>query len=167
MTEVDRLLAGNERHVYANDPRPDQAEPRRRLAVLTCMDTRVDPLAVLGLQLGEAHVLRNAGGRVTDDVLRSLALSVHVLGVRTVVVMQHTLCGLAQVTDEELRHRTGADIDFYPIADHVAALKDDVGRLRASDFLRPIGQAVGLLLDVHTGKVEPVVQWSREDLGAP
>ena len=76
------------------------ARPSLRMAVVTCMDSRIDVFAVLGLHLGEAHVIRNAGGRVTDDVLRSLALSSHVLGVETVVVMQHTQCGLAGVTDE-------------------------------------------------------------------
>ena len=72
------------------------------------MDARIDVFAALGLHLGEAHVIRNAGGRVTDDVLRSLALSSHVLGVDTVVVMQHTKCGVAGVSDEELRRMTGA-----------------------------------------------------------
>ena len=71
--------------------------------MITCMDARIDVFAVLGLHLGEAHVIRNAGGRVTEDVLRSLALSCHVLGVDTVVVMQHTKCGLTGVTDEYLR----------------------------------------------------------------
>ena len=85
------------------DPRPG-----RHLAVVTCMDARIDVFAVLGLHLGEAHVIRNAGGRVTDDVLRSLALSSGVLGVDTAVVMQHTKCGLAGVTDAELRALTGA-----------------------------------------------------------
>ena len=94
MTEVKRLLAANEAYAAARagvaDPRPS-----RRLAVVTCMDARIDVFAALGLHLGEAHVIRNAGGRVTDDVLRSLTLSSHVLGVDTVVVMQHTKCGLA------------------------------------------------------------------------
>ena len=162
MTEVDQLLAGNEGYVFAARARPDNAEPRRRLAVLTCMDTRVDPLAALGLGLGEAHVLRNAGGRVTDDVLRSLALSVHVLGVRTVVVMQHTRCGLAHVTNDDLRRRTGASLDFYPIADHTAALRDDVNKLAASEVLEPIGEVAGMLYDIQTGEVEALVSWRRE-----
>lgn len=91
MTEVRRLLADNKAyastHVNSGEPRPS-----RRLAVVTCMDARID-VAALGLHLGEAHVIRNAGGRVTDDVLRSLALASHVLGVDTVVIMQHTRLG--------------------------------------------------------------------------
>ena len=90
------------------------------------MDARIDVFATLGLHLGEAHVIRNAGGRITDDVLRSLALSSHVLGVDTVVVMQHTKCGLAGVTDAYLREITGADLGFLPIDDHAAALREDL-----------------------------------------
>src|SRR5687767_8084206 len=109
MTQLDRLLAANEAYAAGRanvaDPRPSRA-----LAVVTCMDARIDVFASLGLQLGESHVIRNAGGRVTDDVLRSLALSTHAFGVDTVVVMQHTQCGLAGVTDEELQERTGADL---------------------------------------------------------
>src|SRR3954449_7150356 len=125
MTQVARLLEANHAYAaaraYVADPRPS-----RHLAVVTCMDARIDVFAALGLHLGEAHVIRNAGGRVTDDVLRSLALSCHVLGVDTVVVMQHTKCGLAGVTDDELRQRTGADLGFFPIDDHAAALHEDV-----------------------------------------
>src|SRR5437762_13930610 len=123
MTEIATLLAANTAYAAARanvtDPRPG-----RHLAVVTCMDARIDVFAVLGLHLGEAHVIRNAGGRVTDDVLRSLALSCHVLGVDTVVVMQHTECGLAGVSDDELQERTGADLGFFPIDDHAAALKE-------------------------------------------
>ena len=159
MTELDRLLEGNQRYVSAGTPRPKDAPPRRRLALVTCMDTRIDPLAVLGLGLGEAHVLRNAGGRVTADVLRSLVVSVHVLGVRTIVVMQHTQCGLARTTDEDLRRRTGADIDFYPIGDHIEALQDDVGQVVSSGPLHLVHETAGLLLDIETGAVQLVAKW--------
>src|SRR5882724_10732034 len=113
MTEIGRLLDANDAYAAARANVAD-ARPGRRLAVVTCMDARIDVFAVLGLHLGEAHVIRNAGGRVTDDVLRSLALSSQVLGVDTVVVMQHTKCGLAGVTDEELQAATGADLGFLP-----------------------------------------------------
>src|ERR1700755_928066 len=130
MRRIDELLDANK--AYA-DARANVSDPRpgRRLAVVTCMDARIDVFAVLGLHLGEAHVIRNAGGRVTDDVLRSLALSSHVLGVDTVVVMQHTKCGLAGVTDEELQRLTGANFGFFPIDDHVAGLQEDVDLLTA------------------------------------
>lgn len=159
MPEIDRLLAANAK--YATPPAVTDARPSRKLAVLTCMDARIDVFAVLGLALGEAHVIRNAGGRVTDDVLRSLALSSHVLGVDTVVVMQHTKCGLAGVSDEELRARTGADLGFYPIDDHSAALHEDVETLTATPFLIPIHQIAGLVYDVDSGRVDLVVRWER------
>src|SRR5918999_704868 len=113
------------------------------------MDARIDVFATLGLHLGEAHVIRNAGGRVTDDVLRSLALSSHVLGVDTVVVMQHTKCGLAGITDADLRRRTGADFDFFPIDDHAAALREDVGLLAEKPYLEPVMVIAGFVYDVE------------------
>src|SRR4051794_15678705 len=151
MTEVKRLLVANEAYAAARanvaDPRPS-----RRLAVVTCMDARIDVFAALGLHLGEAHVIRNAGGRVTDDVLRSLTLSSHVLGVDTVVVMQHTKCGLSGVSDEELRRRTGADFGFFPIDDHAAALREDVDLLEAKLYLAPPKVIAGFVFDGGTGE---------------
>ena len=128
MTEIRDLLEANQRYADAR-ARVGDSRPWRHLAIVTCMDARIDVFAVLGLRLGEAHVLRNAGGRVTEDVLRSLALSVHAFGVDTVVVMQHTRCGLAGVTDEELRRTTGADLGFLPIEHHETALRDDIAVL--------------------------------------
>lgn len=125
------------------------------------MDTRIDVFAVLGLNLGEAHVLRNAGGRVTEDVLRSLALSTHVLGVDSVVVMQHTKCGLAGATDEELRRVTGADLGFFPIDDHAAALQEDVDLLARTPFLGVIRELAGCVYDLETGDVTDIVRWER------
>jgi carbonic anhydrase len=125
------------------------------------MDVRIDVFAVLGLELGAAHVLRNAGGRVTDDVLRGLALSANVFGVQRVVLMQHTGCGLAGVTDEQLRERTGADLGFYPIADHAEALRQDVDVLARTPYLAPITVVEGSVYDIASGAVEQVVRWER------
>jgi carbonic anhydrase len=160
MTQIDRMLAANDAYAAARANVAD-ARPGRRLAVVTCMDARIDVFAVLGLHLGEAHVIRNAGGRVTDDVLRSLALSSQVLGVDTVVVMQHTKCGLAGVTDEELRRLTGADLGFFPIDDHAAALREDIEILADTSFLAPIDVIVGFVYDVETGELDDVVRWER------
>ena len=162
MTEVSRLLADNKAYAAARanvaDPRPS-----RRLAVVTCMDARIDVFAALGLHLGEAHVIRNAGGRVTDDVLRSLTLSSHVLGVDTVVVMQHTKCGLAGVTDQELRRRTGADFGFFPIDDHAAALREDIEFLISKPYLEPLKIIAGFVYDVESGDIDDVVRWQRSE----
>jgi carbonic anhydrase len=160
MPQVERLLEANRAYAGAR-ANVHNARPGRRLAVVTCMDARIDVFAALGLHLGEAHVLRNAGGRVTEDVLRSLALSTHVLGVDTVVVMQHTECGLAGVTDEQLRERTGADLGFLSIDDHTAALCDDVDALAATPYLSPVVAIAGLVYDVTTGEIADVVRWER------
>jgi carbonic anhydrase len=160
MTQISQLLAANKGYAAA---RANVADPRpgRHMAVVTCMDARIDVFAVLGLHLGEAHVVRNAGGRVTDDVLRSLALSSQVLGVDTVVVMQHTKCGLAGVTDEELRNLTGAELGFFPIDDHAAALREDIALLTEKPYLSPLKMIAGFIYDVESGVVEDVVHWER------
>jgi carbonic anhydrase len=160
MTQVARIIEANKAYAAARANVTD-ARPSRKLAVVTCMDARIDVFAALGLHLGEAHVIRNAGGRVTDDVLRSLALSCHVLGVDTVVVMQHTKCGLAGVTDEELRERTGADLGFFPIDDHAAALREDIRLLADTAYLGPVKRIAGFVYDVESGEIDDVVRWEH------
>jgi len=161
MSEIAELLAANKGYASArasvDDPRPG-----RRLAVVTCMDARIDVFAALGLHLGEAHVIRNAGGRVTDDVLRSLALSSHVLGVDTLVVMQHTKCGLAGVTDKELQELTGADLGFFPIHHHADALAEDIELLTVTPYLQPLRVIAGFVFDVESGEIEDVMRWERQ-----
>ena len=161
MSEIAELLAANKGYASArasvDDPRPG-----RRLAVVTCMDARIDVFAALGLHLGEAHVIRNAGGRVTDDVLRSLALSSHVLGVDTLVVMQHTKCGLAGVTDKELQELTGADLGFFPIQHHADALAEDIELLTVTPYLQPLRVIAGFVFDVESGEIEDVMRWERQ-----
>jgi carbonic anhydrase len=160
MTQISRLLAANEGYAAARANVHD-ARPSRQLAIVTCMDARIDVFAALGLHLGEAHVIRNAGGRVTDDVLRSLALSTHVLGVDTVVIMQHTECGLAGVTDEGLRALTGADLGFFPIDDHTEALREDIEALSSKAYLAPLQVIAGLIYDVESGEIDDVARWER------
>ncbi|HXW36060.1 MAG TPA: carbonic anhydrase [Acidimicrobiales bacterium] len=161
MNEISRLLDANEGFAAAraniDDPRPS-----RRLAIVTCMDARIDVFATFGLHLGEAHVIRNAGGRISEDVMRSLTLSSHLLGVEVVVIVQHTKCGLAGVTDEELRDLTGAEIAFYPIHDHASTLGEDIERLAVNSSLAPIKTIGGFVYDVETGRVEELVRWARE-----
>lgn len=161
MSEIAELLAANEGYAAARANVAD-ARPGRHLAVLTCMDARIDAFAALGLHLGEALVLRNAGGRVTDDVLRSLALSTHVLGVDTVVVMQHTECGLAGVSDDELRALTGAELGFFPIDDHAAALREDIDLLSTTPYLSALQLIAGFVYDVETGQLHDVTRWRRK-----
>src|SRR4051794_39509413 len=160
MTQVARILTANEAYAAARANVADP-KPSRHLAIVTCMDARIDVFAALGLHLGEAVVLRNAGGRVTDDVLRSLALATHVLDVDSVIVLQHTKCGLAGVSDEDLRALTGADLGFFPIDDHAAALAEDVQQLASQPFLGHLKSISGFVYDVESGLVDDVVQWRR------
>lgn len=156
------LLAANADYVTGFDLGDLPAPPRRHLAVVTCMDCRIDPLAVLGLLPGEAHVMRNAGARVTDDVLRSLIKSVNQLGVTRVAVMHHTDCGAAKIVLSELRTAvetaTGNDpddVEFHLIHDQDEALAADVDAVRTCPYLPPGTEVAGFLYDVATGVAEP------------
>jgi carbonic anhydrase len=165
MNEVDQVLAANRANAATRTNVAD-ARPSRHIAVVTCMDARIDVFEALGLHLGEAHVLRNAGGRITEDMLRSLALSSHVLGVDTLIVMQHTKCGLAGVTNEELQEWTGADLGFFPIDDHAAALREDIDTLIGTDYLRELQVIAGFVYDVETGEIAEIVRWERANADA-
>lgn len=165
MTEIDRLLEANKGYAAGHVASP-HSKPSRHVAVVTCMDARIDVFAVLGLHLGEAHVIRNAGGRVTEDTIRSLTLSTNVLGVDTVVVMQHTQCGLAGMTDEALQELTGATFGaFLSIDSHVKTLRADVEVLAGKKYLGHVKEMAGFLFDVDTGAVEEVVRWERTQDG--
>lgn len=160
---LDDVLAANEAYVAGFESGELAAPPGRGLAVITCMDARILPLAMSGLVLGDAHVMRNAGGRVTDDVLRSLLVSTHVMGVRAVAVVHHTECGMAGATDQQLRqvvqdgsgHDAG-DIEFRTIADPEADLRADVEQLRSSPLLPSDTVVQGFEYDVRTGRLRRV-----------
>ena len=131
--------------------------PARGLAVVTCIDGRIDPLAALGLAPGDANVLRNAGARVTDDVLRSLVVSRHLLGMRETMVVGHTDCGLERRTNDELRADVpGSDgLDFQPFADLEESVRDGVRRIRAMPLLADV-EATGWVYEVETGRLREV-----------
>src|SRR4051794_17024023 len=131
MSELPAILEANERYAAGFDKGGLQALPARRLAVLTCMDARLDPARALGLEEGDAHVIRNAGGRATDDAIRSLVISQQLLGTREVLVIHHTDCGMLTFTNEQLRDRLrrelGADaesVDFLPSPDLQASVRE-------------------------------------------
>lgn len=161
MPQIARILEANGQYAATYRSIAD-AKPARRIAVVTCMDARIDVFAALGLNLGDAHVIRNAGARVTDDVIRSLALSANVLNVNTVVLMQHTGCGIEGVTDAELQAQCGGtDVDFLPIDDHEVALRKDIDTLVGTPFLKPIDSISGFVFDMRTGRIERPVLWER------
>src|SRR5215467_4399535 len=109
MSVFDEMLAHNARYAETFGLGHLQTPPVRKLVILTCMDSRMDLEQLLGLQVGDAHMIRNAGGLATDDVMRSLILSTHLLGTRAIAVIQHTQCGLMSITDEEFRWRLSAE----------------------------------------------------------
>lgn len=152
---ADQLLANN--MVTATDGRPPLAvEPLRRLAVVSCMDCRIDIETVLGLEHGEAHILRNAGGVVTDDIIRSLTLSQRYLGTREVLVISHTDCGLSKVTEPQLRAELSAELGVEPdwalegFADPADAVRRSMARLVESPFVTHTEHVRGFVYDVET-----------------
>ena len=158
MSAFDDLLASNEAFAAQFAAGELPAPPAKHLAVLTCMDARILPLAVFGLDPGDAHIVRNAGGRVTEDALRSLLVSCHVLEVRSIAVVHHTECAMGRMTQEELAERVGSDdIDFRVIGDPSASLKEDVGRLQSSRWFPPGTEIRGYEYDVRTGRLRHVV----------
>ena len=160
---LDELLAGNERWRASFPWGGLDVRPKSHLAILTCMDSRYAAQPTIGMDQGNAHVIRNAGGRVTDDAVRSLVLSAHALGTRCCLIIHHTKCGLFGATNEELRERvsgaTGADasaIDFLPFADLEESVREDVRALRANQLLPAGYEVYGFTYDVDTGALTPV-----------
>jgi carbonic anhydrase len=162
MGTIDDLLANNRAHVAASDDVHLPVEPSRHLAIVTCMDSRLDVFAALGLGDGEAHVLRNAGGVITDDVIRSLALSQHKLGTTAVMLIHHDDCGLQKVTDdgfrEELREATGVAPAFAieSFTDVEADVRQSLRRVRSAPFLPHRDDVRGFVYDVDTGALREV-----------
>lgn len=159
MSLADDLLTANARYIEGFDAADLQLRPLKQLAILTCMDSRYTAQGVLGLSLGDAHVIRNAGGRVTEDAIRSLSLSAALLGTRACIVIHHSDCGLFGRTDEELRRRvaevagTRATFGFLPFEDLDQSVRDDVAALRSSPYFPPDYEVVGFTYDVRTGRL--------------
>lgn len=162
MTVLDDLLERNA--AYAAGERDDDppGEPALRLAVVACMDSRLDLFAALGLRPGEAHLLRNAGGIVTDDVIRSLALSQRYLGTREIALVHHTDCGMLKVTDDGFRAELQADTGVAPafavesFADVDADVRQSIERIRRSAFLPHRDGVRGFVYDVDTRRLREV-----------
>jgi len=163
MDPFSDVLTGNAAYSesFHDDGEPGVA--RAGLAVLTCMDSRISPLEMLGLHKGDAKILRNAGARVTEDVLRTLVLAHYLLGVERVLVVAHTDCGMTKNTDQDVHAKVlarGVDsrsIDFRTIGDQRAALVHDVQKIRSWPFLPDAMPVAGGVYDVRTGAVEMVV----------
>jgi carbonic anhydrase len=161
MTVTDQLLENNEAYA-AGFSGPLPLPPSKHVAVLACMDARINVYGVLGLQEGEAHVIRNAGGVVTDDEIRSLAISQRLLGTQEIVLIHHTDCGMLTFTDEQFRTQLTEDTGVEPgwaanaFADLDADVRESLGRITDSPFI-PVKDSVrGFVFDVATGRLREV-----------
>lgn len=163
MAELPALLDANSRFAATFDKGDLPAPPARHVAVLTCMDARLHPAAFLGLAIGDAHIIRNAGGSASDDAIRSLIISSRLLGTREFLVIHHTGCGMLSFTNAELQNQlkqeTGADasgIDFMPFTDLEESVREDVRRIRESSFIDQTIAVSGFVYDVRSGRLQPV-----------
>ncbi len=162
MDVIDSLVANNRSFAASLPEQHLDVRPQRQLAIVTCMDSRLDVFAALGLKHGEAHVLRNAGGVITDDVIRSLAVSQRRLGTREVMLIHHTDCGMLTLSDDgfraELQEATGVAPAFAieSFSDLDADVRQSVLRVRRSPFLLHTGQVRGFVYDVDTHALREV-----------
>ena len=162
MGAIDDLLANNRAYAAAYDRDYLDIRPKLRLAIVACMDSRIDVFAALGLPQGAAHILRNAGGVVTDDVIRSLAISQRRLGTEEVMLIHHTDCGMQLISDDgfraELQDATGMAPSFAieSFRDVDADVRQSIARVRNSPFLLHREGVRGFVYDVHTRAVREV-----------
>jgi carbonic anhydrase len=168
-TFADLLDANRQYQVRFHDSGVE-GKAARGLGVLTCIDSRIDPLAMLGLRAGDAKIIRNAGARVTDDALRSLVLAANLLNVTRVCVVQHTDCAMVGSTDDDLRRiigeQRGVDAsgwEFLASTDQLATLQGDLERLAACPLLPPDLEVGGFIFDVRTGALVPADQAAPTD----
>jgi carbonic anhydrase len=161
-SEFADVLEANKEYALHFSDRELTGVARKGLAVVTCMDSRIDPLALLGMARGDVKILRNAGARVTEDVLRTLVLANHLLGVNRVLVMPHTDCRMASAEEAQMHEMifaaSGIDsrgIEIRTVRDQLGALKLDVTRVRAYPLLSKTIVVGGAIFDVHTGLLMP------------
>jgi carbonic anhydrase len=154
MPVLDEVLSANETYAAGFDKGALPTPPGRKFAVVTCMDARLDPAKFLGLEEGDAHVIRNAGCVLTDDAFRSLVISHKLLGTEEVFVISHTGCGMLTFTDEEVQEKLGTDIAFHAYPDLDENVRGSVRRIRESP-LTP-DTVHGFVYEVETGRLRPV-----------
>jgi carbonic anhydrase len=162
MSVTDELLTNNERYAAAFDKGDLALPPAKKVAVVACMDARLIPTRVLGLEEGDAHVIRNAGGVVTDDAIRSLAISQRLLGTEEVILIHHTDCGMLTFTDDDFKRSIQEDTGIKPewAAEAFRDLDEDVrqsvARIQASPFIPRKDAIRGFVYEVATGRLREV-----------
>jgi len=157
------ILEGNKTYAEAFQDQHLTGTAAKGLAIITCMDSRISPLDIMGLNPGDVKILRNAGARVTDDVLRTLVLATFLLGVNRILVMPHTECRMASATEDEIHEAISKDygvdtrsVEFRTVRDQLGALTTDVTRIRTYPLLAPNVTVAGAVYDVHTGVINAI-----------
>jgi len=164
MSVTDELLANNEKYATSFDKGDLPLPPGKKVAIVACMDARLNPYGALGLQEGDAHVIRNAGGVVTDDEIRSLAISQRLLGTEEIILIHHTDCGMLTFTDDDFKRQVQEDTGIKPgwAAEAFGDLDEDVrqsiARIKASPFIPNKDSVRGFVYEVETGKLREVTQ---------
>jgi carbonic anhydrase len=162
MSTTDDLLQNNERFAEGFDKGDLPLPPARKIAVVACMDARLNPYPILGLQLGDAHVIRNAGGVITDDEIRSLAISQHLLGTEEIMLVHHTDCGMLTFSDQEFADKLETETGQRPawearsFPDLDQDVRDSIQRIKDSPFVPRKDSVRGFVYEVETGKLREV-----------
>ncbi len=160
MTVTDELLENNEKYAAAFDQGDLAMPPGKEVAVVACMDARLDVYQILGLGLGEAHVIRNAGGVISEDTIRSLVISQRLLGTKEIILIHHADCGMLTFQDHEVKAQIHAEVghrpafSLEPFHDEVDDVRQSIARLRANPFIEHKERIRGFVFDVKTGRLE-------------
>lgn len=165
MASFDEFKQANEQYAARFEGGDLPVPPARKVAVVTCMDARLHPEKFLDLELGDAHMIRNAGGRVSDDAIRSLVISERLLGTEEIVVIHHTECGMLTFQNEDLTAKIKEDLgvdasgqDFLPFSDLEESVREDVDKVRASELIPDDISVSGAIYDVKTGELREVTR---------
>jgi carbonic anhydrase len=162
MSATDDLLANNEAYAASFEKADLPMPPGLKLAIVACMDARVNVYGALGLREGDAHIIRNAGGVVTDDVIRSLAISQRLLGTEEIILVHHSDCGMLTFTDEQFKRSIEDEVGVKPawaaeaFSDLDADVRQSIARIKASPFLPQTGMVRGFVLEVKSGVLREV-----------
>lgn len=162
MSVTDDLLRNNAEYADSFDKGDLPVPPGKQIAVITCMDARLSPYVMLGLSEGDAHIIRNAGGVITDDEIRSLVISQRLLGTREVILIQHTDCGMLTFTDDEVKQQIQDDVGIKPhfslesFSDLDENVRQSLARIRTSPFIPHKDSIRGFVYDVETGRLREV-----------
>jgi carbonic anhydrase len=172
MTVTDELIKNNESYAATFDKGDKPLPPARGVAVVACMDARLHVSSILGLEIGDAHIIRNAGGVISDDAIRSLVISQRLLGTKEIILIHHTDCGMVTFTDDAVKAQITQDIGIRPpfaleaFPDAEDDVRQSIARIKASQFIPLRDKVRGFVYDVTTGKLHEVDAGDRELTGA-